>query len=167
MKFYAVAALVGATLADQLFLATDEPSKPIVFGCKSDIQLVEEGEGLRTCEYKDTVGIPTICYGYNLSRGQAKSDITAVGGDYNSVMAGGCLTKSQCESLLDKDMGSARKGEKDIFGNSIKCKCAQSVLVDMTYNLGEAGLASFNTFDTLMKEGKWTEAVNDLKTTKW
>ena len=32
----------------------------------SDIDLIKQGEGLRLCTYKDTMGIKTVCYGFNL-----------------------------------------------------------------------------------------------------
>ena len=56
----------------------------------------------------------------------------------------------------------ARQGEMKIYGNSITCDCAKSVLVDMTYNLGSGGLATFHTFNSLMKSGQWDAAANDL-----
>ena len=120
-------------------------------GCKSDTDLIKVSEGYKPCEYKDSVGIKTICYGYNLERSCSERDIKSVGGDYSAVMAGGCLSQSQCDSLLNKEVVSAENGEKAIYGSKISCQCATSVLVDMTYNLGQAGLASFNTFNSLME----------------
>ena len=134
--------------------------------CQSDLQLVQQGEGFRACKYNDTKGIPTICYGYNLSRGQARSDITSVGGNYDSVMAGGCLTQSQCTTLLNKDMGSARSGAQSVFG-TLKCSCAQAVAVDMTYNLGTAGIRGFPNFIASMKSGNWSKASADAKDSLW
>ena len=69
-------------------------------GCYSDTDLVKMSEGFRACEYKDSVGIATICYGYNLQRSCAAADIKSVGGDLAALMKGGCLSQSQCDSLL-------------------------------------------------------------------
>ena len=135
-------------------------------GCYSDLELVKMGEGFRSCMYKDTMGIPTICYGYNLSRSQARTDITNVGGNYDAVMQGGCLTESQCTTLLNKDLSSARSGAQSVFG-TLSCACAQAVAVDMTYNLGTAGIKSFTTFDSMMKQGHYNDAAADGKTTLW
>ena len=115
----------------------------------------------------DTTGNRTVCYGFNLETGSAKSNVEAVGGNFNDVYNGGCLSKSQCEQLLDTEVDVARQGEKQIYGNSITCSCAKSVLVDMTYNLGEAGLASFTTFNSLMESGQWDAAADDLSGTLW
>lgn len=43
----------------------------------------------------------------------------------------------------------------------------QRALTDMAYNLGVAGLASFNTFMGMMEADQFEEAADDLKTTKW
>ena len=78
-------------------------------GCQSDLSLIEQGEGFRSCMYKDTMGIKTICYGFNLERGStAKSMVEKVGGNYDDLMNGGCLSEPQCSKLLDMDMSSAR-----------------------------------------------------------
>ena len=37
-----------------------------VHGWKTDVELIKQGEGLRLCTYKDTKGILTVCYGFNL-----------------------------------------------------------------------------------------------------
>ena len=171
MKLSYSALLLGAASAfgQDALVMNDEPfiQGPDVNGCYSDTDLIKMSEGYRACEYKDSVGIKTICYGYNLERSCAKAAIAHVGGDYNAVMAGGCLSQSQCNSLLETEIVSARNGEAKIFGSSVSCSCAKAVLVDMTYNLGEAGLASFGTFDSLVKQGKWAAAAADGKGTKW
>ena len=164
-KSLIIAALFGFAHAQQQVDLTSAPQ--VDNSCQSDTDLIKVSEGFRACTYKDSVGIKTICYGYNLQRSCAKADIASVGGDYNAVMAGGCLSQTQCDSLLNKEIVSARNGEKQIYGNKISCQCASSVLVDMTYNLGEAGLASFNTFNSLMEQGQWSAAVADVKKTKW
>ena len=47
----------------------------------TDVELIKEGEGYRACTYLDTVGIKTVCYGFNLERGDSKSRVQAAGGD--------------------------------------------------------------------------------------
>ena len=118
--------------------------------------------------YYDSVGVPTICFGQNLENSYAPQAIAAVGGSYSSVMAGGCLSESQCTTLMNQDVERARQGAKNIYGDSVTCPCAQNVLVDMTYNLGEAGLAQFTTFNSLIEAGNWDAAADDLQTgTLW
>lgn len=63
----------------------------------------------------------------------AKAEVEAVGGDYEKVCNGGCLTKSQCQQLLSKEVSAAASGAEGIFGQ--QCSCIMAVLTDMTYNL--------------------------------
>jgi GH24 family phage-related lysozyme (muramidase) len=133
--------------------------------CSSDLQLVEQGEGLRLCKYLDTMGIPTICYGYNLQNYNARSAIASVGGNYDQVMAGTCLNQNQCAQLLNMALGSARSGAQQVFGS--QCPCIQAVLVDMTYNLGVGGVSSFNTFKSLITSHQYAAAASDLKGTAY
>lgn len=53
-------------------------------------------------------------------------------------MAGGCLTQTQCNCLLQPSVKSAEQSAAAIFGT--QCPCIQAVLVDMTYNLGAGGM---------------------------
>ena len=135
--------------------------------CQSDLALIEQGEGFRSCMYHDSVGIKTICYGFNLQKSGASAQVAAVGGNYNSVVGGGCLTQPQCEKLLMTDVQTARSGFNAIYGNSITCQCAKDVLVDMTYNLGQAGLAGFYTFNSMIKSHQWVTAADHLTATLW
>ena len=114
----------------------------------------------------DTTGHPTICYGFNLDRTDARSKIASVGGDYDKVRNGGCLSHSQCEKLLDGDIKVAQENEERVFGDST-CSCVKAVLVDMTYNLGEAGINAFGTFKSFIKDKNYKAAGEDLKGTKW
>ena len=79
--------------------------------CYTDLQLIQMSEGFRACMYYDTRGIPTICYGFNLNKSSASSDLANVGADYSSVMNGGCLTESQCTQLLQQDVLVAENAE--------------------------------------------------------
>ena len=134
--------------ADNLFEVVDtEPN-----GCMNDLDLIKQGEGLRKCMYHDTMGIPTVCYGYNLQNPGAMSEVASAGGNYDDLMAGGCTSQSVCNNLLNKYVKSSEASAKQIYG-TLSCKYAQYVADDMTYNLGAGGMSSFHTFISLMKSG--------------
>ena len=163
MKFTAITAvLVGAASSQQImyelskqdFMYTPDMIAEDGNGCMTDTDLIKQGEGYRSCMYKDTMGIPTICYGYNLQNYNAKSEVASAGGDYNSMINGGCTTKSVCDKLLSTYVSRSEGYAQSIFGN-LSCKYAQAVAVDMTYNLGKAGMEGFSTFNSLMKSGNW------------
>ena len=82
----------------------DPPKPKSSSSCKTDTELIKQGEGYKLCMYHDSVGVKTICYGFNLETGSAPSKVAAVGGDFNSVNNGGCLSQSQCDSLLNTEI---------------------------------------------------------------
>ena len=47
------------------------------------------------------------------------------------------------------------------------CCGVQNVMTDMDYNLGDNGLASFNTFISLINQKQWAKAADDGKGTAW
>ena len=135
--------------------------------CPSALSMIKSGEGFRSCMYKDTKGIPTICYGYNLRNGDARSAITREGANFDDVLSGKkCLSESQCTDLLQKEVNVATSGKNSIFGN-LGCACADAVAIDMTYNMGAGSMRSFNTFNNLMKTHQWVAAANDLAGTAY
>mmetsp|Transcript_28283 Transcript_28283/g.34988 ORF Transcript_28283/g.34988 Transcript_28283/m.34988 type:complete len:255 (+) Transcript_28283:784-1548(+) len=64
--------------------------------------------------------------------------------------------------MLHHDLDKARSGMHDLYGDHVDCACAQNVLVDMTYTLGEQTMSDFTSFNTLMKAGNWNAAADDL-----
>ena len=141
--------------------------------CESATALIEAAEGYRDCTYVDTTGHKTICYGFNLAAGGAKSKVESVGGNwdrvYNHCACGtsgaGCLNQHQCAELLSGAVSAAEAGARRVFGN--QCPCIMAVLTDMTYNLGEGGISSFTTFKRYIEEQNWSAAASDIKGTLW
>ena len=134
--------------------------------CASDKDLIIQAEGLRLCTYKDTVGVPTICYGFNLKVSEARAAVQSVGGNYDAVMAGGCLSQTQCSQLLEKDLPKARADQRAIYG-TLSCPCANNVTVDMVYNLGKAGLSGFTKTNSLLKSGQYKAASIEMQNSLW
>mmetsp|Transcript_28762 Transcript_28762/g.43434 ORF Transcript_28762/g.43434 Transcript_28762/m.43434 type:complete len:169 (-) Transcript_28762:45-551(-) len=149
MKFFGIAALVATAAA-----------------WKTDTELIKEAEGFRDCTYTDTRGIKTVCYGFNLQRGNAASEVANAGGDYNSLMNGGCTTQSVCDSLLNVEVGTARGIVNSQYG-SIDCPAAQAVVVDMAYNLGSGGLSQFVHFKQDIKSDDWNGAASELQSSAY
>ena len=133
--------------------------------CPSAMDLIKQGEGFRSCVYKDTMGIPTICYGFNLQG--KRSQVEATGANYDAVLSGKqCLNENVCTKLLQQEYNTASSAAHSIFGN-LSCPCAMNVVTDMTYNLGSGGMRSFTTFNSLVKSGKYSEAAADGRGTAW
>lgn len=86
-------------------------------------------EGLRTAAYRDSVGVPTICYGST-----------------TKVFIGQKATLGECEERLKEDLSYAGKGVARV----VQVKLTQGqydALVDFTFNLGEGKLRT----STLLK----------------
>ena len=79
MKSLVAVALAATLLSASYYLWTEEDEVLRV----TDVELVKDGEGLRLCSYYDSVGILTICYGYNL-QSHTRSQIEATGANYNT-----------------------------------------------------------------------------------
>ena len=128
----------------------------------SDTDLIKDGEGYRACTYKDTVGIKTVCYGFNLERGAtARNEVTAAGGNYDSLLNMGCTTQAVCDKLLDKEVQNARTIAKNVIG-TLSCPAAQAVITDMAYNMGQGGLSQFKNFKTSLLNKQWAQAADGL-----
>ena len=70
-------------------------------------QLIKH-EGKKHKVYKDTEGIPTIGVGFNLTRSDAKAKITALGHNYDKILAGeASLTDEQIDKLLTDDINAS------------------------------------------------------------
>lgn len=131
--------------------------------------LIKTNEGYRTCVYTDTKGNPTIGIGFNLNRADAPPLLASVGANYASVRSGAtCLTDSQIITLFNGDVSNARNCAQRInpFFPTLKPN-AQSVVTDLVFNLGCAGYSKFTGFAGFLKNGDYTGAANDLKTTLW
>ena len=135
----------------------------------TDIELIKQGEGLRLCTYKDTMGIKTTCYGFNLERSNAQSRVQSAGGNWATInTVGGCTTQGVCDNLLNVEVQSARQGKANIFGaGSVGCGNADAVTVDLVYNLGEGGLRGFPKFIANIKSRNWVGAANELSSSAY
>lgn len=106
----------------------------------------EEG-GFYPKPYRDSRGILTIAYGFNLERHDADTRLKALGLLPTAVRAGTRpLTPAQGEELLDYDARCAITDACDVVGLSVwktLPEDCQLVLADMTYNMGAGGLDAF------------------------
>jgi len=131
--------------------------------------LITKHEGKELCVYTDTAGHPTVGIGYNLDNPGAPAAIAAVGANYDDVRAGTqCLTDNQVMQLFEPSYQSAVSGASQAVSsfNSLCCG-VQEVMVDMDYNLGNSGFASFTTFIGLINSRQWSAAADDGLNTAW
>ena len=137
--------------------------------CDSIQDMVAWAEGTKNCVYRDSLGIPTIGIGFNLKRSEARSIISNVGANYDSVLAGSqCLTASQITSIFNEDLKWARAGAQSCvpsFGS--QKQCVQNVLIDMTFNMGKVALCGWPNFVAQLGRKEMSAAASNMQSTKW
>lgn len=78
------------------------------------------------------------------------------------------LTEVEAVGLLQTRVDAhAAKTLADMPWIATLSDARQRALIEMAYNLGDAGLSDFATFLSLMRTGRFEEAATDLAGTKW
>ena len=77
------------------------------------LNFIKSHEGYKLNMYKDSLGIPTIGIGFNLTRPDAKKIISLVGADYNNILSGKAqLTDEQAREIFKITLSIAYKDAK-------------------------------------------------------
>ena len=105
-------------------------------------------EGCRLTMYLDTMGIPTIAYGFNLQDGDPQAILKKAGvTDVAGVIAGRVpLTQAQADSTFAQMLPGYIANAKTTLDPGVFDKLSDArrfVIVDMVYNLGVAGFLGF------------------------
>lgn len=107
-------------------------------------------EGFRSCAYQDTMGYWTIGVGRNVDK------------------RGGGISMEEAMVLLDNDIDAVRGQLDAVFpwwtGMS---EPRQRVLANMCFELGIGRLKGFTATLLAMQEGRWDDAVDEMKDSKW
>lgn len=104
-------------------------------------------EGFKSLMYRDSRGNWTAFYGHNMSVPQTARTAYAVYLEDVAVAEEGLDAHCAWWRFLDPTR--------------------QAVLVDMAYNMGIAGLMTFNEFLTALNVGDWPTAAKDMMESKW
>jgi len=132
------------------------------------IKLVTAHEGSRATVYTDTTGNQTVGVGCNLSSPNAADDLSGVDFNLADVLAGKPLTQDQIDGLLLIQLNRAIYQAQILLPQLEDYpENVQSVVVDMVFNLGMRGFGLFKNCLASIKFGKWNDAANDLKYSKW
>ena len=91
------------------------------YSCDTPDVLIKTANPVNLCLFRTQLVQKRICYGYKLDGPTAQADIEAVGGDYEAVLAGGCLTAEQCDSLLPYQVAAATVIKEKIYGAEVGC----------------------------------------------
>ena len=105
-------------------------------------------EGMRTKPYRDTVGKLTAGVGRNLDDVPFSADEIAL--------------------MLENDIRRAEQGARALVPTfDTLTEERKAVMVNMTFNMGRAGLANFVHFLEAVDEGRWDDAATQMLASKW
>jgi len=122
-------------------------------------------EGYSDKPYKDTEGVKTIGYGFNLedpvTAGMLPPEV--VRGERN-------ITREEANASLQKRKALALSDAKSFTGEEAFSKMnpeRQAIIQDMAYNMGRARLGSFKRLQAALQSGDYYTAANEMKDSKW
>ena len=119
------------------------------------LMLIKNAEGFSDVPYQDSLGNWTIGYGFNMSEPE-----------YSGITH---IDEVEADSLLKVRIVEIYNNEKNAYHlfSFTYSHVINATLIDMSYNLGIAGLESFDNFLQYIKCGLNEEAVADLTNTLW
>jgi len=139
----------------------------------SEAEQIQKDEGFREGVYKDTEGIDTIGYGFNLERKGAQGILDSKGikksvADLRSGKAN--LTEEEASQLMLGEMGHFRSVAEQYIGSDVWKKLSpnrKGILTNMAYNMGAGGLGTFTSLRKAIRAGDWDEAQKQMSSSKW
>ena len=145
--------------------------QPIVrpMGQKSALQKqLQRDEGFRESVYKDTMGIKTVGYGFNLEKAGAQKSLEEQGinksvEDLKSGKA--TLTEEEAAKLMMGEMPYYRSVAEKFVGTSTWKKLPggkKDAITNLAYNLGAGTLNKFNKLRSAIQKGDWERASNEI-----
>ncbi len=142
-------------------------------GKSGELAQIQADEGFEPGVYKDTMGIKTIGYGFNLERAGSQEALDAAGikkslADLKGGKAN--LTKEEASRLMLGEMGHFQGVAKRFVGESTWKKLSpnrQGILTNMAYNMGEGTLGKFANLKAAIQRGDWSQAQAEMKNSAW
>lgn len=132
-------------------------------------EFVKNHEGYKNLVYKDSLGIPTIGIGFNLTRPDAKNIISSVGANYLSVLKGEQkLTDEQIREIFKITIQIAYKDAKKWISNFDGLpKNIKLAILDLSFNMGYPRLSKFIKTKEAIIVGDYSKAAEELTKSKW
>ena len=126
-------------------------------------------EGRREWVYRDHLDNRTIGVGFNLERRDAAQRIVGLGLDFNAVLGGLVpLSEAQIDALLDEDLEMAAAAAGRLIPSFGQLDVDRAVVViDMIFNLGEAGFRAFRNLIAAIGQGDWERAAREIGNSRY
>ncbi len=128
-------------------------------------EMLKRNEGVRTFVYKDSLGIETIGVGFNLLRPGARFRCIKYKLDYDALLSGAqALTLPAIDALLNDDIDACVESLRSFICTfDALPEPAQHVLIDMRFQLGEAGLRAFKHMLRAVRVGEWKNVATEMR----
>jgi len=128
---------------------------------------IRKNEGEVPTLYKDTVGVPTIGYGFNTKEGHVLNALRQAGVDVRNLSRV-TMSKQQMEKTLDLLVNQAIDDAKKLFPNYDSLPFVpKKLMTDMSYNLGYNRLAGFKELRKAIAANDFNKAADEMKDSKW
>lgn len=130
---------------------------------------IKDHEGYRHKVYNDSLGIPTIGIGFNLTRPDAKKILNQVGVNYEHILSGKTvLTDEQIKEIFKITLSIAYKDSKSWITNFDGLpKNIKLAILDLSFNMGINRLNKFIKTKEAIIVGDYARAAAELKNSKW
>lgn len=125
-------------------------------------QEIKQDEGLVLLAYRDTLGHLTIGHGRCLDTNPLNTyELNVIGHDCTRLP----ITKKDAHFLFMQDYVKAVAWVNGSFQQLPKI--ARDVLINMTYNIGPAGVMKFRRMTSNLKAQNYEQAANELLNSLW
>lgn len=144
------------------------------------LEMLMQDEGNRTSIYTDTTGHLSIGVGFNLNREAptvVKNDLMKAGilDDVAEKLIAGdrdvTITQEQVKKLLENDIEEHRRMAIDFAGGESNFNShpenIQNVLINMTFNMGSGGIASFKKMQEALKNKDYEGVAKEIVDSKY
>lgn len=128
-------------------------------------------EGYDNKLYKDTEGFWTIGIGQLITKNPSKDVARDELDKLMGRLCNGEITRREAEELFNASVQRATRG---ILGNATLKPVYDSLdavrrcaLINMVFQMGEAGVAGFTNSLALLKAGNWEKAAVNLAQSRW
>ena len=117
---------------------------------KKIIEMIKRHEGFSRYPYKDSLGVLTIGYGFNLDHWLAYG-----------------ITKEEADALLKVKVEIAKREASELSGWEDCNEVRQAVLIDMVYNMGIRSVKSFKKMLAALEQKDYKTASFEMLDSRW
>lgn len=133
------------------------------------LSFIKQHEGYRTEVYRDTLGIPTVGIGFNLTRPDAKKILNQVGVNYEDLVSKKInLTDNQIKEIFKITLKIAYNDAKTWIPNFDNLpKNIKLAVLDMSFNMGLPRLSKFVKTKAYIQSKNYLKAGEEIQKSKW